>query len=373
MLGIYIHLPFCRRKCLYCDFNSYVGLERLIDGYTHALCSEIENRSAAVGTPVYSIYFGGGTPTLLPVRALERILNHVRDSFDVVAAAEVSIEANPETIDVDKIESLKKSGFNRLSLGFQSLDDELLKFLGRGHSAIDAIGAFRAAREAGFDNISVDLIFGIPGQTLAGWAGTLSQIAVLSPEHVSAYSLTVEEGTPLANLVEDGEILPPGEDEVAEMFELSIDFLVEKGFEHYEISNFALAGKGCRHNMIYWESGDYLGFGAGAHSKIDNERLENVAGVAEYIDGVAAGEQIVQRKLLVAADRLSETLFLGLRKIEGIDLDDLAARFGKEALNRYSWEIANLIKDGLLVEVDGRLRLTRRGVFLGNEVFSRFA
>ena len=372
MVGVYIHIPFCKSKCAYCDFNSFPAMEDYFEAYVCAVSQEAKLRAGEVCGEVSSVYFGGGTPTLLPPELTSYLLDTIREFFDLSDDAEISIEANPETVHVDKLRILRDAGFDRLSLGFQALDDVLLRILGRGHSSAEAVGALAAAREAGFANVSVDLIFGIPGQSLDDWAGTLARVAELSPDHVSAYSLTLEGGVSLRKLVDAGRVVMPDEDVLADMFELAIDFLTGEGFEHYEISNFASPGMRCQHNSIYWEFEDYLGLGAGAHSKIGMRRAANVADVRGYIELIREG---CQQSSVIELDRktaASEALFLGLRKTEGVDLNELRNRFGPEAIDRYLPQIIDLKLQGLLAESDGRLRLTRRGIFLGNEVFSRF-
>ncbi len=373
MAGVYVHIPFCKSKCLYCGFNSFPGMEGHFDAYVRSVLEEARRRAGEISGEVSSVYFGGGTPTILPADSIAHLLEVLRDLFDIPEGVEISIEANPETVDVDELKVIRNAGFNRLSLGFQALDDDLLGFLERRHSSADAISAFEAARNAGFDNVSVDLIFGIPGQSRDDWANALARTAELSPEHVSAYSLTVDEDAALCKLVEEGGVDMPDEDAVADMFEFAIDFLTGEGFEHYEISNFAVPGMRCRHNEIYWEFEDYLGLGAGAHSKIGMRRIENASGVREYIELVRDGRQSSKVIELDRESAASEALFLGLRKIEGVELRELRDRFGAEAIDRYSAQIADLELQDLLIESDGRLRLTRRGIFLGNEVFSRFA
>ncbi|MCL6471449.1 MAG: radical SAM family heme chaperone HemW [Firmicutes bacterium] len=374
MPGIYIHIPFCKQKCKYCDFNSFAGLEALYGLHVRAVMLEIASKALELDDlNTESIYIGGGTPTLLDPLHVDALLTEVYRRFTVSDDAEVTIEANPETIGKVKLAQLKQAGVNRLSIGFQSLDDGLLKLLGRKHSAAQAVRAFNNAREAGFENINIDLIFGIPGQSLANWAITLEQVVALEPDHLSCYGLMVEPQTALEREIASGKLSKPDEDLQADMFTYTIESLSESGYEHYEISNYAKPGHRSRHNLVYWNNGDYIGFGAGAHSKIGNKRFRNVSGPKEYINSVIAGTNNAFEVVdLTKDDMISETIFLGLRKIEGLDLSSFEARFGCSLQDIYGDQIAELIKDGLLERNNGSLRLTHKGILLGNEVFSRF-
>ncbi len=374
MPAVYIHIPFCKQRCKYCDFNSYAGLDSFHGPYVRALLSEINFQALRLeDIDAPSIYIGGGTPTLLNPLYVDALLTEVYRWFSISDTAEVTIEANPETVTKEKLVQLRRAGVNRLSIGFQSLDDGLLRLLGRKHSAQQAITAFKDAREAGFNNVNIDLIFGIPGQSLASWAVTLEQAASLDPEHISCYGLTVEPGTLLEREITVGKLQVPDEDLQADMFAYTMGSLAESGFEHYEISNYAKPGRRCRHNLVYWDNGDYIGFGAGAHSKIGSKRFYNTANPKEYIESIGArGASISEITDLSTGNMISETIFLGLRKIEGLDLKSFEARFGRSVYDIYSAQIAKLAEDGLLEQDNGSLRLTDKGVLLGNEVFSRF-
>ncbi|MBE0446962.1 MAG: radical SAM family heme chaperone HemW [Actinobacteria bacterium] len=377
MPAIYVHIPFCKQKCVHCDFNSYSGLDSLHRAYVGALVSEIALQAPALRNSsdndlsVSSVYIGGGTPTLIDPAHIDAVLHAIANHFSITRDVEVSIEANPETITLERMAVLKEAGVNRLSIGFQSLDNRCLQVLGRKHSAMQAIDAFNAARETGFDNINIDLIFGIPGQTIANWASTLEQVTLLDPEHLSCYSLTIEPGTVLEREIAMGLVETPDEDVQADMFTYTIESLRESGFEHYEISNYAKLGKRCRHNLTYWNNGDYIGFGAGAHSKMLNIRFSNIASPAEYIKSVESGSCIAEVIDLSIEDEMSEMLFLGLRKTEGINLEEFKTRFGRPLHAVYGAQVDDLIRNGL-VTWDDRLRLTSRGILFGNEVFSRF-
>ena len=372
MPAIYVHMPFCKQKCAYCDFNSHPGLDAVHGAYIDALVSEIRGAAAHFNTTSTStIYIGGGTPTLLAPEQIGRVLGAIKDNFTVVSDAEISIEANPETVTRENLVVLRDAGINRLSMGFQSLDDDLLELLGRKHTAVLAVEAFKAARSAGFENIGIDLIFGIPGQSLANWALTLEQAIALDPEHLSCYGLTVEAGTALARAIDESAIASPDEDLQADMLLYTMDSLYESGYEHYEISNYAKPGFACKHNLTYWDGGDYLGFGAGAHSKAGRVRFSNVAEPAKYIESAGGDTRIAESIKQTVADEMSEAMFLGLRKLDGVDPEKFHTRFGVTVDSVFGEEIKDLVGLGLLVR-NTNLRLTPKGVLLGNEVFSRF-
>lgn len=376
-LAIYIHIPFCRAKCAYCDFSSFAGLEDLCSAYVEAVEREIETASRSdhvdgVGSlterRVKSIYFGGGTPTVLGTAELARLLETCRRHFRVDTDAEITVEANPESATPAKLRELRTAGFNRLSLGFQSLDDSELGLLGRLHTVAKAVASYDAARRAGFSSINIDLIFGIPGQSLSAWEQTLRAATALKPDHVSCYGLSVEPGTRLAAEIDSGRLEASSEDLQADMFELAMDRLAAAGYRHYEISNFAWPGMECRHNSLYWRNGDYLGFGAAAHSHVTPARWSNAAHPTDYIRRPSPRGRAVE---LSADEALSETIFLGLRMAEGIDPTAIEERFGVSMAARFGFEIEDLMEKDLL-ERNGRLRLTRRGILLANEVLCRF-
>ncbi|HCH00024.1 MAG TPA: coproporphyrinogen III oxidase [Actinobacteria bacterium] len=372
MPAIYVHIPFCKQKCAYCDFNSYPGLDAAHGAYIDALVSEISAEAARFNrASTNTIYIGGGTPTLLAPERIGRVLNVIKENFTVVSDAEISIEANPETITHEKLAALRDAGINRLSMGFQSLDDELLELLGRKHTAAQAVDAFRVARGAGFENISIDLIFGIPGQSLANWALTLEQAIALDPEHLSCYGLTIESGTALERAIDESAVSRPDEDLQADMLLYTMDSLYESGYEHYEISNYAKPGFACKHNLTYWDGGDYLGFGAGAHSKAGRARYSNVAEPAKYIESAGSDARIAESVEQSVADEMSEAMFLGLRKMDGVNPEEFHARFDQAIDSVFGEAIEDLVGVGLLVR-NTNLRLTPKGILLGNEVFSRF-
>jgi oxygen-independent coproporphyrinogen-3 oxidase len=383
-LSLYVHIPFCRAKCDYCDFNSYAGQEHLIPAYARALAQEARLWSeASGGRPVETVYFGGGTPSLVPLDEMRLITGALGECFALAAEAEVSLEANPGTVDEAYLRGLRGLGFNRLSLGVQSFDDGELRALGRIHSAEEAREAYEAARAAGFENVNLDLIFGLPAQAIGQWRRSLEEALALRPEHLSLYALTVEEGTPLAREVAQGSITAPDPDVQADMYTWAEDRLARRGYEHYELSNWALPGRRCRHNLTYWENREYVGLGAGAHSHVDGVRFANAVVPAEYLrligEAGASGEmslagmrQVVSVERVDEALAMADTLILGLRLVEGVSLSGFRERFGVELSERYADRLGELLDSGLIETADGRLRLTSRGRLLGNEVFQRF-
>jgi len=371
--SVYIHIPFCTQKCFYCDFNSYAGFERLHPSYVDALilemetfCQENEQRQ------ISSIYFGGGTPSILDDGLLEKVLDGCRKCFEVSHRCEITVESNPETLTFSKLKNLKRMGLNRLSLGFQSLDTRLLPVLGRRHTAQKALQSFDQAKLAGFRNINLDLIYGIPGQGMISWESTLKNVLRLRPEHISVYALTLDDSTSIAKRISRQELPPVDDDLQAEMFSFAADLLKESGYGHYEISNFARPGHECHHNVGYWKNGDYLGLGAGAHSHFGRVRSFNLKDPKAYIDRIKLkGSARAGEEKLTTKDVLAETIFLGLRLMEGIDLKDLNNLFDLPLDEIYAETIEELKEEGLL-EDGAKLRLTPKGVLLSNEVFSRF-
>ncbi len=375
-VGLYIHVPFCIAKCLYCDFTSYPVRDREVKVYLDSLIREINlygSTLAGEDKTISSVFFGGGTPTTLPPASFKKVLDQVRSSFSLTAGCEITAEANPGTVDSAGLDRLLEAGVNRLSIGVQSFNDSLLGVLGRVHSAAQAVEAVRLARKAGFDNLNLDLIFGIPGQSLHGWQETLDKAVELAPEHIAAYGLQLEEGTPLARAASCGEICAcPEEDEII-MYRSAVESLTAQGYQHYEISNFARPGRTCAHNLVYWLNRPYLGLGPAAHSFIGGYRFSNCASLERYSDRLSREEYPVENKTrLSAEDQMSETMFLGLRLISGVDLDLFHKRFGKRAEDVYRREVEGLVKKGLLEMRGGYLRLTGKGLPLANIVFREF-
>jgi oxygen-independent coproporphyrinogen-3 oxidase len=375
-IGLYVHIPFCRSRCAYCDFATSTGLDSLLPRYVAALRREIESWPDA--PPVGSLYLGGGTPSLLTPIEVETIVGSVSRRFSLLPTAEITLEANPGDLDRPRLAELRERGVNRLSLGVQTFDDALLRIIGRRHDAAEAIAALGSARAVGFDNVSLDLIFGLPGQTLDGWRATLDTARNLAPEHLSLYCLTVESGTPLASWISAGTTTVPDDDAAAEMYEATIDSLAES-YEHYEISNWARRDPRrdlrAQHNLRYWRNQPYIGVGAAAHSSFGGRRFHNANGPAEYIRRIEDGWAPVEAddtEVTTPDLAESETLMLGLRLAEGVERDSYRSRFGVDLASRHAATIAELAALGLVELTPGALRLTPRGRLLGNEVFQRF-
>jgi oxygen-independent coproporphyrinogen-3 oxidase len=371
-LGLYVHVPFCLKKCAYCDFNAYSGLGELAAPFVDAVCTEIR-ASEGPGAAAKSCFFGGGTPTYLAANQLASILTELQGRLVFDADAEITSEANPSTVDAAKFASMWESGFNRLSIGVQSFDDNLLAGIDRTHSAEEAECAFCEARRAGFENVSIDLMFGLPGQSRSTWDATLDRAIDLESEHISVYSLTLEPGTRFERLHAGGRLALPDEETDLWMYERAIERLTSVGFEHYEVSNFARPGFKSRHNMVYWRNDSYRGFGPGAVSYIDGRRWTNEKFPGRYIRKVRDGDDLrVESEQLGPVAALAETLMVGLRLRGGIELAPLRTRFGLDPLSQFGEPIANLQTKGWLEVTDERLRLTHRGLLFANDVFLEF-
>jgi putative oxygen-independent coproporphyrinogen III oxidase len=382
-IGLYVHIPFCTAKCGYCDFNSYANHEHLVPEYTSALLDDASLWVDAVaGRPVETVFFGGGTPTLNPVAESGRILDGLCRLFDVAPDAEISIEANPGSVTPEHLAGLRRAGFNRLSIGVQSFDDRELAQLDRIHTGDDARQAIAIARDAGFDNLNVDLIYGLPRQPIAAWQRTLDEAVALAPDHLSAYALTVEDGTPLARDVARGRVPAPDGDAQAEQYEWTQQRLAEAGYEHYEISNWARPSFRCRHNLTYWENREYLGLGAGAHSFLKGERFSSVLLPQRYIELVEASRMarvegrsdmchVAGNEPVTNETSIADTLILGLRLCEGIDLAAFAARYGRSVADVHRGLIDEFAGYGMFELTETHLRLTPRGRLLSNELFLR--
>ena len=371
-IALYIHFPFCRRKCRYCSFVSYENREADIPGYINAI--KMEMAEYAGGECVGSIYFGGGTPSLLTAVQIGDVLAAIRSRFSVSGAAEITIEANPGTVDLTCLTDIRKLGVNRLSLGVQSLRDSELALLGRIHSVFGAKEALQMARKSGFDNINLDLIYGLPGQSLADWRGTLDIALAMAPEHLSLYALSLEAGTLIWQAVKEKRLPAIDPDLVADQYELAEDILVAHGYRHYEISNWAKPRRQCRHNLVYWQNQPYLGIGVAAHSYLDGHRLANTGSLDDYLAAFSRGvlpEREMDEKISPEL-QIAETVILGLRLDAGIGVDSLSNRCGADLRMRYHRPLSEMTELGLLEYTGGNLRLTRRGRLLSNEVFWRF-
>jgi len=375
---IYIHIPFCRHKCPYCAFVSRDGQEQHIAGYVKTLLQEmlLAAGSGKPFRPLDSIYFGGGTPSLLSPAQVTSILDNANRLFSISGNTEITLETNPGTVNADKLAGFKRSGINRLSLGVQSFDDRMLAALGRIHSAQQALDAFSAARDAGFDNIGIDLIHALPGQTMAMWQSDLQQATSLNPEHISVYGLTIEEDTPFATRYNNENLLPD-DNASADMFETAHTMLTAAGYEHYEIANYARPGRYSQHNSGYWQRDGYLGLGAGAHSFLLDSawgtRFSNSADIDAYCAALSSGELPRQdMHPLSLQDAMAEYLFLGLRMADGVSYRRFGELFSVGLDQVYGKEIDKLTALGLLVQSGDSLRLSLRGMLLSNQVFSEF-
>jgi oxygen-independent coproporphyrinogen-3 oxidase len=389
-VGLYVHVPFCTAKCHYCDFNSYAGLDRLVGTYLDAVCREISDlpqrlppdiategatwASRATRLHARTVNFGGGTPSLLEASAVRRILATAATRMELPQGIEVSLEANPGTVAEARLAELREVGVNRLSFGVQSFDRDILIELGRIHGPEQAVQARHAAQAAGFDNVNLDFIYGLPRQTLAIWRDTVERALELRPEHLSLYSLTVEPGTLFHRQAERGQLPLPDEDLVADMYELADEMLAAAGYEQYEISNWALAERyRCQHNLGYWRNYEYLGVGPGAHSWFGGHRYVDALSPVQWANRIQAGHSpVVSAEPIPFELQLGETVMLGLRLNEGIDLDDLGRRFEMDVRGYFGIPIRETLAMGLVEWHEGRLRLTRRARLLGNEVFRRF-
>jgi oxygen-independent coproporphyrinogen-3 oxidase len=373
MLSLYLHIPFCVKKCLYCGFYSTRFSPQQAFAYVSALRLEVARYKDNFSKAVFdSVYIGGGTPTVLSREQWVSIFEIIHENFRLSENVEFTVEANPNTIAADSITFLHAHGVNRLSIGVQSFSDRVLKTLGRVHTAAQAEEAFKTARNAGFQNIGIDLIYGVPGQSQDDWASSVHQVLALEPEHISTYCLSLDEGSQFIREAEAGKLALPDDDVAASMYEFALRALTGAGYRHYEISNFSLSGYECLHNMNYWERGEYLGLGPGAWSFISGERYHAVADVHEYSRRLTAGLSIVEGVETAKNGRAAEeTIMLGLRTAQGVDLRKYEQEFGPEASRHLESCIASLRDSGLVHVRDGRLMLTDRGVLLSNEAFTR--
>ncbi len=391
-MGLYVHVPFCKTKCPYCDFNTYQGIESQMGSYLEAVISELRSWGEALGRPrVRTVFFGGGTPSYLPEGDILAILGAASEACDVQSVGEITIEANPGDLDSAACSRLLRQGVNRLSVGVQSLDNGLLQLLGRRHSAAEAVAAFQTARDAGFENVNLDLMYGLPNQTLAQWEDTIAKLADLAPEHISLYALTLEEGTPMRVWADQGKIPEPDPDLAADMYSLARRVLADLGYQHYEISNWAKPGHQSQHNLIYWRNETYLGVGPGAHSRLGNYRFWTSLSPRDY--AVRAGEwtqapscswrafgeaELREARTIDGWEHIdgdtarAETMFLGLRLLEGLDLDRASEAIGEDLAARFEAEIDELLNLGLLRRNGNTIRLDESAYLVANQVFTRF-
>ncbi len=378
-LELYLHIPFCVKKCNYCDFFSASGTPKEQADYVSAMIQEIQSYQELSGEyEVQTIFLGGGTPSLLTPEQIEKIFTTIYHIFSVNENAEITMEMNPGTVDIEKLRAMKAAGVNRLSIGLQSAQNEELKMLGRIHTYEEFLETWKLTEQAGFKNRNIDLMSALPGQTMESYKDTLSKVLALEPEHISAYSLILEEGTVFYDWYEKGKLdrgawkLPSEEEEYA-MGELTIQRLAEAGMHRYEISNYAKSGKECRHNLGYWDRVEYLGIGAGSSSLIKGERFDHIRDRKAYIEKIRNGESIlIDREILSVESQMEEFMYLGLRKIEGVSRTDFQNYFGKNVDDVYG-EILDKLEEEQLLEFSGdRIRLTHRGMDVSNCVLAEF-
>lgn len=370
MAGVYVHIPFCARRCSYCDFFSTLQLAEAGGDYVEAVIAEAAMRRGELrGEPVTTLYLGGGTPSLLPSPLLSRLVVGLKEAIDLSGLVEFTVEANPDDVTVQWCAALSQLGVNRVSMGVQSFEDDILRLIGRRHTARQAVEVVGHLRGFGITNVSIDLIFGLPGQTVTSWTESVRQAIALAPSHISAYGLTYEEGTRLWHQRERGEVTEVPEQQCLEMYRILIEELQAAGYEHYEISNFALPGYRSRHNSSYWNDTPYLGLGAAAHSYDGTVRRANVCDLRQYIDSIRAGVPAYVEEQMTWQERYDERVMLGLRTSEGVDADRLRQDFGDEAWQHFTREARRHLQAGnLRVAGDGNYVLSRDGIMLSDSI-----
>ena len=369
-ISLYIHIPFCKQRCFYCDFPTFSGKERFRKDYIEALVKEIEEKCSDY--LIKTIFIGGGTPSYLEENELEKLLITV-SKLNLSNKLEYSMECNPGTVNEEKLKIMKKYGINRISFGLQSCNDNLLKKIGRIHTFDEFLENYNLARKVGFNNINVDLMYGLPNLTIKDWENTLERICDLKPEHISAYSLIIEEGTAFHNLYEKNILKLPSEEDERVMDKLTKEILKANGYHQYEISNFALEGKECEHNKVYWSLKEYIGVGSASSSYIDGSRFSNTTNINDYIEKINNNVSVVIDKYENSIkDEMEEFVFMGLRMISGIDLLRFKKKFGIDINSIYKEVIEKNIKDGLLVVKEDKMFLTAKGMELSNSVMSDF-
>ena len=374
-LGLYIHIPYCIHKCGYCDFNSHPIKHDEMDDYINALAIEIKHYAKIYSSTYYisTIFLGGGTPTTLTTFQLDRVFKECVNEFTIASDAEITIEANPATINLDQLKSIRHTGYNRISIGVQSFDKAELKLLDRAHGPEEIHSTVDLARKAGFDNLSIDLMFAVPNQSISSWENNLNKALEKNPEHLSTYNLTIEQGTTFSKLQSNGKLIMPDDDHQLELYKRTIECLTKKGFHHYEISNFARKGKECKHNITYWENTNTLGLGAGASSYMNGTRFKNTNLPAHYIRKVTDEEIAVeQSETLESRQAMGETIMLGLRLLKGISIHQFEKRFQVSFINLFKNVLSSLKKRGLVIIEKDHLRLSRKGLFLADSVILEF-
>ena len=370
-ISIYIHIPFCVRKCAYCDFTSFPGRGAQMEAYLSAVCREMRAQAAFFGRRrVRTVFLGGGTPTLMTGEQAQQLFDALRACFDLAPDAEITMEGNPGTVTAQSLAAYRAAGVNRLSLGVQSLDDGLLRAIGRIHTAAQAREAVSMARAAGFENVSLDLMLGLPGQSAAQWEQTLAEALALAPEHLSCYSLIVEEGTPLSAQLERGECAPlPDEDVLCRMDEITAQLTAQAGFARYEVSNYARPGRECRHNIVYWACEPYLGLGCAAHSDMDGRRFYNPSDWAGYLRMAQSDTTVREAEgESTRQERMFERMMMGLRMVRGVDCARFARDFGAQPEEVWPEALSRDVRVGLMERRGDFLRLTQRGMQVMNSV-----
>ena len=371
MYGIYIHIPFCLKKCKYCDFNSYRMNINEKKRYLKALEKEIEMYSEEFkGKKADTVFLGGGTPSILKAEEIERLFEVIRKNLNISENAEITMECNPGTLDREKLEAMKRAGVNRLSIGLQAVQNNILDYIGRVHTFEKFKENYKLARECGFDNINIDLMYNLPHQSTDNWKESLKEVVALNPEHISAYSLILEEGTQMCEMYENGEFELADEDTDIDMYRYTIEYLAQNGYKQYEISNYAKEGKECLHNIIYWKCLNYIGLGAGASGYIGDTRYTNKAGIPEYCNAVENGKiPFEQNEIITSEEAGEEIIFMGLRMNEGIEFDDFMKRSGKDLRVEKKDVINNLLDNGLIDTDNKHIKLTQKGREISNNVF----
>ncbi|MFF2754259.1 radical SAM family heme chaperone HemW [Psychrobacillus sp. NPDC058041] len=372
--GIYIHIPFCHQICNYCDFNKFFFHNQPVDEYIESLGKEMTMyKEQLKNSSIETIFIGGGTPTSLTEKQLERLFTLIHSHIPMNKIIEFTSEANPDELTFEKMKLMRSFGVNRLSMGVQTFDQDLLKVLGRTHSNEHVYSVIENAKQIGFPSISMDLMYGLPNQTMEQWEHSLKEAYRLKIPHISAYSLLVEPKTVFYNLMSKGKLSLPGEDLEAEMYSYLLDEMQKQGYNQYEISNFSFKEKESRHNLLYWDNDEYLGLGAGAHGYVNNIRYSNHGPLKKYMESLESNEKpIMQKKEVTDIEKMEEEMFLGLRKNAGISLKKFEIRYGKTLQNVYGKELDELIQNELIILEDDFVKLTRRGRFVGNEVFQYF-
>lgn len=371
-LGIYVHIPFCKQKCSYCDFISYCDKNDLIEKYIKALKQEIEN-SSVNEYEISTIYIGGGTPSYIESKHISEILKTIKQKYNISKNVEITIEVNPGTATKEKLRDYVEAEINRISIGLQSCDNNLLKMIGRIHTYEDFLSTYKLAREVGFKNINVDLMIGLPNQTLDDVKKSLEEISNLNPEHISVYSLIVEEGTPIEKKIAKGQLKLPNEELEREEYWEVKKFLESLGYKHYEISNFAKTGYESKHNLNCWEQKEYLGFGAAAHSYMKKTRYSNTENIEKYINQAMQSEQLhIVHEVQKEEEQKKEYMLLGLRKIDGVQISSFKNKFGCNPIMEFKNELNKLTQEGL-IEIDlDQIKLTEKGIDLANIVWEEF-